>query len=121
MANILWSVPEKSATLTKKDGSTFDISVGTLLSWPERPLGVKVTGFSSKESDTRGPIGIFYIPWRGDHWAEIAWTIRGNPRHLIAFPVGTIHYGEQINWEKVNVLDGDALLQIQMLGLQVSE
>jgi hypothetical protein len=61
------------------------------------------------------------VPWRGDHWAEIIWSIRGNPRHLIAFPVGTIHYGEQIDWERVNVLEGDALLQIQMLGLQVTE
>jgi len=121
MATILWSEPEKVAVLTKENGSKIDISVGTLLTWQRRPMGVRVTGFSSKSTDTRGPIGIFYLPWRGDHWAEMEWTLKGNPRHLIAFPVGTVHYGEQVDWETVNLLEGDALLQIKMFNLQITQ
>lgn len=121
MTTILWSVPQKTAVLTKTNGSTIDISVDTLLTWPQRPMGVKVTGFSSKESDTRGPIGIYYVPWRGDHWVEVEWTLKGNPRHLIAFPVGSIHYGEQIEWNNVTILEGDPLLQIQMFTLQIAD
>lgn len=120
MVTILWSEPEKSVVLTKEDGSTIDISVGTLLTWRRYPMGIKITGFSSKESDTRGPIGLFYLPWRGDHWAEMEWTLKGNPRHLIAFPVGVVHYGQQIEWNDVRLLEGDALLQIKMFNLQIT-
>jgi len=120
MSEILWSLPEKIAVLKKKNGTEIDISVGTLLTWPRRPMGVKVTGFSSKESDRRGPIGIYYLPWRGDHWADVVWTMRGDPRHLMAPPVGMIHYGEQIDWETVSLLDGDSLLQIRMHELKIT-
>ena len=121
MAKILWSDIEKTAILEKENGSKIEINVGTILTWPGRPLGVKVTGFSYKSTDTRGPIGIYYLPWRGNEWAEVAWSIRGNPRHLIAYPVGTIHYGEQVDWETVELLDNDGLLQIQMFLMKFSE
>lgn len=121
MVEILWRDPEKTAILIKKDGTEIDLSIGTLITYRGRPNGVKITGFTSKASDMRGPIGITYLPWRGDHWANIIWSLKGNPRHLIAFPVGLTHYGEQIEWETVKLLDGDALLQIEMFNLKVSD
>ena len=120
MGTILWSDPEKSAILTKDNGNTLEISIGSLLTYPGRPMGIKVTGFTSKPSDTRGPIGIVYLPWRGDRWATVVWTFKGDLRHLIAFPVGISHYGEQVNWNNVELLKGDPLLQIQMFGLEAT-
>jgi hypothetical protein len=107
-----------TAELTKTDGKKIELSVGTLIRYRGRPDGVKITGFTSKDTDTRGPIGLYYLPWRGDHWAEIAWSFKGNPRHLIAFPVGSIHYGEQIEWDTVELLSEDEALQIKMLLLE---
>jgi hypothetical protein len=121
MAKILWSDIEKTAILEKENGSKIEISVGTILTHPGRPLGIKITGFSQKLTDKRGPVGIYYLPWRGNRWADVAWSIKGDPRHLIAFPVGTVHYGEQVDWETVELLDADRVLQIQMFLMKFSE
>ena len=118
MPTIFWTQKDITAQLTKNDGTKIELSVGTLIRYRGRPGGVKITGFTSKETDTRGPIGLFYLPWRGDHWAEMAWSLRGNPRHLIAFPVGNMHYGEQIEWDTVELLSEDEVLQIKMLLLE---
>ena len=115
MNTVLWIDPEKTAILTKTNGSTIELSIGTIITYKGRPSGVKITGFTSKSTDTRGPIGLHYLPWRGDRWANVVWTFKGNPRHLIAYPVGIIHYGEIIDWDTVELLEGDALLQIQMV------
>jgi len=119
MGEILWTQKDITAELTKESGKKIELSIGTLIKYRGRPGGVKITGFTSKSTDTRGPIGLHYLPWRGDRWAEMAWTIRGNPRHLIAFPVGLMHFGEQIDWETVELLSNEEALQIQMLLLQV--
>lgn len=118
MATIFWLQKDITAELTKTDGNKIELSVGTLIQYKGRPGGVKITGFSSKDTDTRGPIGVFYLPWRGDHWAEMAWSMKGNPRHLIAFPVGSQHYGEQIEWDNVNLLPDEEALQIKMFLLK---
>ena len=118
MAEIYWLEQDKTAILTKESGEKIELSVGTLIKYRGRPGGVKITGFSSKGTDTRGPIGLYYLPWRGDHWAEMEWTLRGNPRHLIAFPVGTPHFGQHIDWDTVELLSEENILQIQMLLLQ---
>lgn len=119
MGEIVWLSKEQSAVLTKKDGCTIVISPGTILTHPGRPSGIKITGFSSKESDKRGPIGLYYLPWRPleNRWAEQIWALR-NPRHLIASPVGLLHFGEHIDWSKVELLEGEALLNIKMLLLE---
>ena len=118
MPEILWSEPEKTAILTKTNGDTIELSIGTLIKYKERSGFVKITGFTSKSTDTRGPIGLTYLPWRGDRWATIVWTFKGNPRHLLAYPVGVPHYGEIIDWDYVELLDGEELLQIKMFFLK---
>jgi hypothetical protein len=116
---ILWSDPEKTAILTKENGNQIELHVGSLISYKERNGFVKITGFTSKDSDKRGPIGVTYLPWRGERWASELFTLKGNPRHLIAFPVGMRHYGEQIDWNSVELAGKDAELQIQMFLLKV--
>lgn len=118
MPEVLWSEPEKTAILTKTDGTTIELSVGTLITYKSRIGCVKITGFTSKNTDTRGPIGLIYLPWRGDRWATIAWTFKGNPRHLIAYPVGIPHYGEIIDWDTVELLNDVEALQIKMFLLE---
>ena len=118
MTHILWLQKDITAELTKTSGEKIELSVGTLIRYRNRPDGVKITGFSSKEEDTRGPIGLYYLPWRGDQWAEVEWTLRGDPRHLIAFPAGSRHYGEQIEWDTVELLSENEILQIKMLLLE---
>jgi hypothetical protein len=115
MNTILWLDPKKTAILTKTNGDTIELSIGTIIRYKSRPNGVKITGFTSKDSDQRGPIGVLYLPWRGDRWANEVYTFKGNPRHLIASPVGIVHYGEFVDWDTVELLEGDALLQIQMV------
>lgn len=119
MAEIYWLEQDKTGILTKESGEKIELAVGTLIKYRGRKGCVRITGFTSKPTDTRGPIGLTYLPWRGDRWAEMVWTIKGNPRHLIAFPVGTQHYGEQIDWETVELLSNEESLQIQMFLLQV--
>jgi hypothetical protein len=118
MATIFWLQKDITAELKKTDGKKIELGVGSLIRYRGRPDGVKITGFTSKDTDIRGPIGLYYLPWRGDHWAEMAWSLRGNPRHLIAFPVGNIHYGEQIDWDTVELLSEEETLQIKMLLLE---
>jgi len=118
MGEVTWIQKDITAELKKESGEKIELSVGTLIRYRGRPDGVKITGFTSKKSDIRGPIGLLYLPWRGDRWAEVVWTLKGNPRHLIAFPAGAQHFGQQIDWNSVELLNEEEVLQIQMLLLQ---
>lgn len=111
---LYWSVPEKVAILTKSDESTLEISIGTIFQYSQRKEPCKVTSFTFKASDPRGPIGITYIPWRGTHWATLLWTLKGDSRHIIAFPVGMPHYGQQIDWNTFEIVtDKNKLLELK--------
>lgn len=83
------------------------LNIGTLFTYSSRKNVVcKITGFTFKSSDERGPIGITYLPWRGTSWASMTWSLSsGNLRHIIASPVGLPHYGEQIDWDSFKFID----------------
>lgn len=116
--SLLWKDENQSiAVLTKKNGDTIELSKGTLFKYPVRPLGVKITGFTSKESDLRGPIGVEYLPWRGTRWGSTLYSFKGNLRHLIAHPVGFCHYGEHIDWESIELLTDEEELIVRLTGL----
>lgn len=102
-----------SVILTKTDGIKLELRVGTLLKSPMRPHGFIITEFSKKNDDPRGPIGLFYLPWRGTRFGSPIWSFRGNLRHLIASPVGQCHYGEHIDWDTVELLDTQTMLTIK--------
>jgi len=97
-----------SIVLTKSNNETMTLSVGDFITWGGRADGVKITYFTHKESDPRGPIGMCYLPWRPKEfrWASEVWTLKGNARHIIAFPVGADHYGEQLNWDLIQFKNG---------------
>ena len=109
MYTVLWKDPDNlnTAILTKSNNEIMTLSVGDFITYPGRPDGVKVTYFTYKDSDTRGPIGMCYIPWRPreKRWASEAWSLKGNTRHITAFPVGSEHYGEQVNWDTIEFLN----------------
>ena len=106
---VLWESQDshETAILTKESGETVRLRIGDFITYKGRPDGVRIDGFTQKPSDPRGPIGLIYLPWRKEtsRWATIAFTLKGNPRHLIAFPCGAEHYGEQVVWESVELLN----------------
>lgn len=106
MPTVLWD--GDAAILTKDDGTTIRLYVGVFFKYGARKTGVQLTRFTSKDSDTRGPIGVEYLPWREEEkrWAKPSWSLRGNTRHLIAPPVGMIHYGEHTDWNTVELVNG---------------
>jgi hypothetical protein len=103
--NIIWEVPLKSICVYKKK-SKLILKVGDIISYQGRETGVKITNFTGFENKL-GPIGFEYLPWIGDRWATPIITLRGNPRHVITYPTGLPHYGEQINWYSVFLLNNN--------------
>ena len=75
--------------------------IGDTITFNGRPndsLLVVITEFTGY--DPNGPIGMCYLPWRSDRntWATAQISLRGNPRHIICYPVGNMHYGMHIDW-----------------------
>lgn len=106
--SVMWKNPlsKTEALLTKENGEVLELRVGLFIKYGQRKDGVKIEEFTWKGSDPRGPIGITYLPWRPNEkrWGSHLWSMKGNLRHLICFPVGFSHFGEQINWETVEIL-----------------
>lgn len=120
---LLWKEPGNfdTAILTKKNNDILTLSVGDFITYEGRPEGVKITCFTRKDSDIRGPIGLCYLPWRPKEtrWATEVWTLKGNARHLIAFPVGSRHFGEHCDWNTVELKD-DGICPIELPSLPLS-
>lgn len=111
--SLLWKDPNDKtcAILTKESNEIITLKIGDFITYKGRPedsKGVRIQEFTWKSSDDRGPIGLIYLPWRTKEncWATVAWSIKGNPRHLIAFPVGVVHYGQHVEWETVELMNG---------------
>jgi len=108
--NICWETFGKSIKYTNtKTGDSSIFAVGDTITYEGRPEEeplVVITEFTGK--DFNGPIGMSYLPWRSYKkcWATPAITLRGNPRHIICYPVGNRHYGIHIDWSTVQHLDG---------------
>jgi hypothetical protein len=108
--SVFWKDPDDKTTviLTKSNNEILTLSVGDFITYEGRPEGARIEGFTQKSSDPRGPIGMIYLPWRPlkNCWATKVWTFKGDPRHIIASPVGYIHYGEHLNWDTVFLMNG---------------
>ena len=63
------------------------------------------TSRTSTNSINVGPLGITYLPWRDDEkrFASMSYTMRGNQRFIICYPVGISHYGQHINWDLIEI------------------
>jgi hypothetical protein len=111
--SLLWKDPKDKtcAILTKETNEIITLKVGDFITFKGRTEGsegVRIEEFTWKSSDDRGPIGMIYLPWRAaeKRWATVAWSMKGNLRHIIAFPVGMSHFGQQIDWETVIFMNG---------------
>lgn len=100
---ITWDIPLESICICKSNGKKLVLKKDDIISYWGRETGVKITNFTGY-TDEPGPIGIEYLPWRGNRWATPIYSLRGNPRHLITYPTGTKHYGEHIKWNSVKLI-----------------
>ena len=106
---LLWAdkSDKTKAILKKSNGDIIHLSIGDFITYTGRPDGVRIDNFTHNNKDD-GPIGLTYLPWRKEKqsWATVAFSIlRGNPRHLIAWPYGSSHYGEHPDWSSLIKLD----------------
>ena len=111
MVKVTWlatDTPEAKCRIlvTKENNETITLCVGDFITYTGRPDGVRVEEFTGS-LDKEGPIGMTYLPWRKQEqkWATFAWSLRGNIRHIIAYPSGIEHYGEHIDWESVEFMN----------------
>lgn len=99
LISIQWHVKPESIIINRADGSLI-ITKGDFITFEDRELGAKVEGFQGNDE---GPIGMEYLPWRGTRWATPMFGLRGNPRFIICYPIGTPHYGQHIDWNTVKI------------------
>ena len=86
--------------LTKADGSISVLRVGDCIKHEGREC-VKITRIVGKTQ----PIGINYLPWRGDRWATpIFHLTKGDMRRLICPGHSEYRHEEHIDWEKVEIV-----------------
>ena len=95
----------------KENGTSITICLGTWLLLPNRPDKVIVDKIYSlyknkiDSLESNGPCGISYLPWRENEnrFASPSFSMRGNSRFIVCYPVGRNTYGSHIDWDKVEV------------------
>jgi len=103
--NICWEVFGKSVRCTLLNtGLQSVFSVGDSVTFEGRPDDsphVIITKFTGE--DPNGPLGFCYLPWRAEKqcWATQAISLKGDPRHIICYPVGIRKYGMHIDWNNI--------------------
>jgi hypothetical protein len=97
-----WYEPHKSILHTKRDGSRVIIKLGDCITHSRHELPIRVDKFTFLNDNE--VIGFEYLPWRGTRWGTPAFSMRGNPRHIICMPGGIMHYGLHIEWDTVQVV-----------------
>jgi hypothetical protein len=97
-----WYEPYKSILHTKRDGSKLIIKLGDCITHSRHELPIRVDKFTFVND--KEVIGFEYLPWRGTRWGTPAFSMRGNPRHIICMPGGILHYGQHIEWDTVQVV-----------------
>ena len=107
-----------SFILHKTDGSTLHIKIGDWIKVPGRDDAVMIDSIVyPRDIVEDGPRGITYLPWRYDekHFASIKWTIKGNQRYIICYPCGRRHYGGHIDWDKFELGEPPANIDMEMV------
>ena len=111
MPSVLWETPgdETRAVLTKSTGEKIVLYTGVFFKYGKRTSGVLLEGFTNKTGDVHGPCGVTYLPWREEEkrWATRSYSLwKGNMRHLVAPPAGLTTYGEHVDWDTVELVNG---------------
>ena len=106
----IWCDPLKKDAfqVNLKNGTILTIKKGSWLKLPNRDDMVMVDSITTKmnwDVTYVGPVGITYLPWRYNvrRFASILWSMRGNHRFIICYPMGRDTYGQHIDWEQVEV------------------
>ena len=103
--NISWLEFGKSILYTNTSSNYCkEFRIGDTITFQGRPNSsslVIITEFTG--DDPNGPIGMCYLPWRSEEhrWASVQNTLKGNPRHIICYPLGLLHCGQHIDWDTV--------------------
>jgi hypothetical protein len=97
--NTSWYEYPDSVKLVTKTKSII-LKVGDCIIYTSRELPVRIDKFVGNEA----PIGLEYLPWRGERWGTPTWGLRGNPRFIICIPAGLPHYGQHIDWESIEIV-----------------
>lgn len=98
-----WNVMCESIILSKSDGTQMHLKIGDFIKF-EKTQGIRIESFTG--NDPKGPIGMIYLPWRGDRWATPQFSMNGDPRHIICWPMGLPHYGLHHSWNTVEFVNG---------------
>ena len=102
----VWKEGKDSFLLYKRDGSTLHIKIGDWIKLPGRSDTVMVDGiFKPEYIEESGQRGFTYLPWRDNEkrFATVSFNIKGNTRFIICYPCGRNHYGEHIDWDKLEL------------------
>lgn len=101
-----WNNPEfTEILLTKSNGDTLVLKEKICIKYEGRELGVRIVNIPK---NTSGPIGLTYLPWRGERWATSFMTIsKGDVRRLVCYPTGIEQqvWGQHIDWETVEIIE----------------
>src|SRR6056300_962467 len=102
---------KKSFDVKITDGTLKSFQKGTWVILPGRDDKVIIDSIvapfqnNNNNENNIGPRGITYLPWRYDEkrFATMSYTIRGNSRFIICYPVGIIHFGQHIDWNRIEI------------------
>lgn len=102
---------KKSFDVKTTDGTLKSFQKGTWAILPGRDDKVIIDSIvapfqnNNNNENNIGPRGITYLPWRYDEkrFATMSYTIRGNSRFIICYPVGIIHFGQHIDWNRIEI------------------
>jgi hypothetical protein len=93
--------PFQKGTWVKLPGRNDKVMIDSIIS----PYNNHDTSRTPSVTTNVGPLGITYLPWREDEkrFASMSYTIRGNQRFIICYPVGITHYGQHVDWDLVEI------------------
>ena len=102
---------KKSFDVKTTDGTLKSFQKGTWVILPGRDDKVIIDSIvapfqnNNNNENNIGPRGITYLPWRYDEkrFATMSYTIRGNSRFIICYPVSIIHFGQHIDWNRIEI------------------
>ena len=97
-----WNTPDMTEILLTKSNGSLVLKEGVCITYDGRELGVRI---ETIPKNSEGPIGFNYLPWRGDRWATVQFSIvKGNLRRIVCYPTGLETWGQHINWETVEII-----------------
>jgi hypothetical protein len=107
---VMWEVFGKSARICRDGKPDLILSIGDCFTFDYEIVKRSndicvVTQFTGYKNDS-GPIGFNYVPWKikENRWDFVIWG--KNSRHLICMPCGIGYFGDVINWETLQIVNG---------------